>query len=78
MRYLQLPACVQLGPKSLAILREVGVEVTPDEDRTVVAYEVGVAQVLCCVLEIEKSSSADAIAPLTEAIASVENTYHRS
>ena len=73
MRYLQLPACVQLRPKSLAILREVGVEITRNEIGSVIRYDEGVAQVLCCVLEIEKSCATDLAGHLAEAIASVES-----
>jgi hypothetical protein len=73
MRYLQLPACVQLRPKSLAILREVGVEITHNETGNTISYDDGVAQVLCCVLEIEKSYAADLAMHLAEAISSVED-----
>jgi hypothetical protein len=78
MRYLQLSAGIQLRPESLAILREVGVGVTRNEKGTIIAYLDGVAQVLCCVLEIEKSHSRDGVDSLVQAIAAVENVYRQT
>jgi hypothetical protein len=54
MRTLFLPDDVPLRPKSLALLREIGVKFSNHDGGSWLEFPAGVAQVVSCVLETEK------------------------
>jgi hypothetical protein len=54
MRTLLLPRDVELRPKSVALLKEIGVKIHAQKDGSRLDYAEGVAQVVSCVLETEK------------------------
>jgi hypothetical protein len=60
MRSLQLPQHVLLHPKSLALLREVGVKISCTQSGYHFEYPIGVEQVVACILETEKNLADEA------------------
>lgn len=54
MRSLLLPACVPLRPRSVALLREIGVKIQTRKNGLGLEFSDGVSQVVSCVLETEK------------------------
>ncbi|MEO7414510.1 MAG: hypothetical protein ABIZ81_14255 [Opitutaceae bacterium] len=59
MPLLQLPTSVELRPKSVEILRQVGVQIVQSTDGYGFNFPEGVAQVVACVLETEKNLAAN-------------------
>lgn len=59
MRSLLLPPAVKLRPKSLNLLREVGVKLTQTEDGYWFVFSPDVAEVVSCILETEKNLTDD-------------------